>query len=105
MPCICIKIPCHAVQHVWATMGTLSADGFVLQLKLHRLGRAKHRDPVTGDWFAYCPCGGGVTRIDRGDASLTGMGNPAYTLRFSIKRADIVVMMEVTLAMLTAPSL
>jgi hypothetical protein len=42
-------------------VGNLSADGFVLQLKLWRLGRAKHMDRVTGDWMAYCPCGGGVT--------------------------------------------
>ena len=51
------------MQTVWATIGSLSADSFALQLKLKRTQRALERDPDTGEWFAYHPSGGAVTLL------------------------------------------
>lgn len=52
---------CAMVQTVWATIGSLTADSFALQVKLKRAQRALERDPDSGEWFSYHVSGGAIT--------------------------------------------
>ena len=53
---------CGAItQTVWATIGSLTADTFALQVKLKRAQRSIERDPDTGEWFSYHVSGGAIT--------------------------------------------